>query len=47
MLYIQRPLDDIYKMHDKKEKVSKKETEMQKKLRKLKKIIKKGRIYLA
>ena len=47
MLYIQRPLDDIYKMINKKEKVSKKETETQKKLRKLKKIIEKGRAYLA
>ena len=47
MLYIQRPLDDIFKMIDKKEKASKKETETQKKLRKLKKIIEKGRVYLA
>lgn len=47
MLYIQRPLDDIYKMINKKEKVSKKETATQKKLRKLKKVIEKGRVYLA
>ena len=47
MLYIQRPLDDIFKMIDKKEKSSKKETETQKKLRKLIKVIEKGRVYLA
>ena len=47
MLYIQRPLDDIFKMIDKKEKVSKKETETQKKLRKLKEIIEKAKVYWA
>ena len=47
MLYIQKPLDDIYKMINKKEKVSEKETETQKKLHKLKKVIEKGRVYLA
>ena len=47
MLYIQRPLDDIFKMIDKKEKVSKKEIATQKKIRKLKKVIEKGRVYLA
>ena len=47
MLYIQRPIDDIFKMINKKEKTSKKETETQKKIRKFKKIIEKGRVYLA
>lgn len=47
MLYIQRPIEHIFKMIDKREKTSKKETETQKKLRKLKKVIEKGRVYLA